>query len=375
MSEIITLLNNKPQRGATILSGIFNIVNTIIGGGALALPFVMKESGVAWGIVLVFIVGGLSIYSQRLIVTTSQFACHRAESFGELGKLAFGPKGRYFTELCIILFLIGAQVSYLSVIGELLTPLLVDWGVTGMDNPSLQKLVSAIIAVVIIFPISSLRRMDSLRFTSFIALFFIFCLLVSVLVVSSRKLASGGIKSEEFSWHGRGFQGIFVSLPILNFAFTFHPNIPGVWKELEDQSPRNINLICMISIAICATFYITLGLFGYLYYYLDTPPNILSGFEGDPLFTAIKFGYTLVIVFSYPVLNFATRNGIDSLLFSPSTIAPWWRYVIESATIIIITYVISILVPSIDVIFGFTGATFGQLVIFINPALFLYISI
>jgi len=306
----------------------------------------------------------LSFYSQRLIITSSQAAFHRPASYGEMGVKAFGTYGRIYSEGCIILFQLGAQVSYLVIIGELLTPVLLKWGLPVFDQQ--QRYISLIVAAVIIFPLCSLRRMDTLRFTSFIALFFIFCLGVGVLVVSSKKLHDKGI-SDEFKWVGT-FPGVFRSLPILNFAFTFHPSIPPVWSELHDKNTRNINWICFLSIFICGAFYTTLGLFGYLYYYNETPENILQGWENDYLFLVLRFGYSMVIIFSYPVLNFSTRNGIDSLLFK--TEAPWWRHILESFLIVGVTYVINILVPSIVIIFGLIGATFGQLVIFINPALF-----
>jgi len=101
-----------------------------------------------------------------------------------------------------------------------------------------------------------------------------------------------------------------------------------------------------------------------------TPDNILSAFPDDILFIVIKIGYTLVILFSYPLLNFATRNGADNLFFSNYQPAPWWRLLAEAIVIIVASYVIAIFVPSIGTIFGLIGATVGQLVIFVNPALF-----
>jgi len=101
-----------------------------------------------------------------------------------------------------------------------------------------------------------------------------------------------------------------------------------------------------------------------------TPDNILLAFPDDVLFIGIKLGYTLVILFSYPLLNYATRNGADLLFFSKYQPAPWWRLLLEALVIVVLSYVVAILVPSIDIIFGIIGATVGQVVIFINPALF-----
>jgi len=228
--------------------------------------------------------------------------------------------------------------------------------------------VTAIIAAVVIFPLSSLKHMDSLRYTSFVALFFIFCLGIGVVVKSSKRLSQFGV-DPAFDWVG-SFSGYFVSLPIVNFAFTFHPSIPPVWAELKDPSPENMNFISLVSVIGCAIFYTILGVFGYLYHYDTTPDNILVAFPDDVLFIGLKLGYSLVIIFSYPVLNYATRKGIDTLLFKqqpPTTII---RYIIESALIIAATYGVAMGVPSIDVVFGYIGSTVGQLVIFINPALF-----
>lgn len=46
----------------------FNLVNTIIGGGALALPFGFKNCGLLLGSVLVLSVGLISYYSAHLLI-------------------------------------------------------------------------------------------------------------------------------------------------------------------------------------------------------------------------------------------------------------------------------------------------------------------
>jgi len=260
---------------------------------------------------------------------------------------------------------LGAQVGYFIIIGSLLTPLVHEIGLTALDF----EVITAIIGLVVILPLCCLRHMDSLQYTSFVALFFIGCLGIGVLVKGIKRLSQHGV-DPSFAWFG-DFAGFFVSLPILNFAFTFHPSIPPVWQELNDSSKYNINLISMISVVICAIFYATLGIFGYLYHYNETPDNILLAYEDDVLFVGLKLGYSLVIIFSYPVINFATRMGIDSLLFKKSEhMAPTWRLILEAFIIVCITYGIAMGIPSIDIVFGLLGSTIGQLVIFINPAIF-----
>eukprot|EP01123_Difflugia_compressa_P009315 TRINITY_DN304_c2_g1_i1.p1 TRINITY_DN304_c2_g1~~TRINITY_DN304_c2_g1_i1.p1 ORF type:complete len:398 (+),score=37.24 TRINITY_DN304_c2_g1_i1:79-1194(+) len=293
-------------------------------------------------------------------------AFQKPATFSKLGDKTFGPKGHIYTEVCVILFLIGAQVSYMIIIGELFTPLVHEYlSITPTEHD--KTIVTGIIAAVIILPLSTLRHMDSLQYTSFIALFFIGSLLIAVLVKGVRALITYGIDFD-ILWFG-DFEGFFAALPIVNFAFTFHPSIPHVWDELHDSSPKNINFISFFSVLFCSVFYLTLGIFGYLYNGLQTPGNILMAYNNDKLFDALKFGYSLVIIFSYPVLNYATRNGIDNIIFRKQP-APLIRYFLESLIIVGITFTIAILLPDLEFVFGFMGATFGQLVIFINPALF-----
>jgi len=114
-----------------------------------------------------------------------------------------------------------------------------------------------------------------------------------------------------------------------------------------------------------------LGIFGYLYHYDHTPDNILLAYSDDVLFIGLKLGYTLVIIFSYPVVNYATRSGIDSIFFkSMGRDIPIYRIIVEAIIIVAFTYGVAMGVPSIDIVFGFVGSTLGQLVVFINPALY-----
>uniref|UniRef100_A0A6B2L4Z7 Amino acid transporter transmembrane domain-containing protein n=1 Tax=Arcella intermedia TaxID=1963864 RepID=A0A6B2L4Z7_9EUKA len=323
----------------------------------MALPWVFKESGILGGILLVLVVGYLSLYSERLIVSSATSAFQGPVTFAKLGEKIFGKAGRVYSELCVVLFMIGAQVSYLIIIGELLSQLLEE---VGLSLPPLA--ITGIIAGVVIFPLSSLKHMDSLKYSSFVALFF----MVSVIVKTSNFIAHYELDTSRIQLFG-SFAGFFVSLPIVNFAFTFHPSVMPVWSELQDQSPSNINFISALSVSFCALVYILLGIFGYLFFLEGTPDNILVAYD-EVYFKVIRVGYSLVIIFSYPVINFGTRLGIDQIFFK--TPATQLRIIIESLAIVAICFVVAMFIPNIEVAFGLVGSTVGQLVVFINPAMF-----
>lgn len=63
--------------------------------------------------------------------------------------------------------------------------------------------------------------------------------------------------------------------------------------------------------------------------------------------------------------------GIDKLFFKQPV--PFWRNMLASLWMVGITYILAISIPSIGIVFGFVGATVGQLVIYVFPALYFII--
>jgi len=138
---------------------------------------------------------------------------------------------------------------------------------------------------------------------------------------------------------------------------------------MEDTTTRSINISVIFSVLLSGTFYTLVGVFGYLTFYQNTPGNILSGYNESLIFDVIKLTYAALIVFSFPVVGFASRDSIEKLFFSSSDESTIRRIII-AACICFVTLTLAILFPSVEIIFAFTGATFGQLVIFIYPTLY-----
>lgn len=59
-------------RKAGLNSSVFNLTNTIIGGGILALPFALKQAGFALGVIFIIFEALLVVLSGRLLVKTSK---------------------------------------------------------------------------------------------------------------------------------------------------------------------------------------------------------------------------------------------------------------------------------------------------------------
>jgi amino acid permease len=69
-------------------------------------------------------------------------------------------------------------------------------------------------------------------------------------------------------------ENIFQTIPIILFAYVFHPSVFPVWSEMKDKGKFGISTAIYVSIIIGGLVYISVGIFAYLTFYEQT-----KGFE------------------------------------------------------------------------------------------------
>ena len=165
-----------PAPGASLAAGTLNLLNTIVGGGILALPFAFRSCGLLTGVLYQLVFGAMSWYGCYLLLDCLQHA-KTATSFEALAQAAFGRAGFLAYNLAALVNCYGACVSYVIVVGDVLEPLCSEMGVP-LTRPTLLSLAVG----GIILPLSSLRDISSLRCASALAIaiytLFVLCLLL-----------------------------------------------------------------------------------------------------------------------------------------------------------------------------------------------------
>jgi len=277
-----------------LVAGCVNLVNTIIGGGLLALPFAIASCGLIFGMALVLIFFALSIYTGRLIVRCAMPPINGGLTYAQLAESAFGKAGLIMVETFIILFCLGTITGYLVIIGDLLSPYV------NLLFTVDRRLVMLFFGALICLPLSSLRKISMLRFSSMAGLFFIAYLVIVITISSIIGLGAPDFDSSKIVFVS--LDGKFLTaLPIIAFAFTFHTNVPMVWREFGEfpKESKIINRSIFISAAICCILYLVTGIFGYLSFFELTSDNILTHYPLSKwYFTLGKVGYAFVIIFS-----------------------------------------------------------------------------
>ncbi|ORX65075.1 putative AVT6-involved in amino acid efflux from the vacuole [Basidiobolus meristosporus CBS 931.73] len=380
---------DAPQ--ATVFSSCINLANTILGAGMFAMPSAIASVGLLIGSGLIGFSGCASGLGLYLLARCASRVDGRNASFNTISLLSY-PDAAIWFDSAIAIKCFGVSISYLIVIGDLM-PEVMDWfGVGSAYKFLLDRRFWITVFMLFIIPLTFLRKLDSLRYTSFVALSAVVYLLI-IVVYHYVDPERPSPPPEEIHWVN--FSEKFLArFPIFVFAFTCHQNIFTVYNELHDNSDRQVNSVIYYSIGASFLVYQTVGVLGYLTFGDHVLGNIIKMYDNGLVLTIGRFALVILVMFSYPLQAHPCRASVDKVLnvaFHTNLEVPQYeeedgkpddtpqphsyeisnlRFFTITPIIIVSTYLIAISVSQLDLVLSFVGSTGSTAISFILPGLF-----
>lgn len=362
-----------PSKGS-IRGSVFNLAGATLGAGALSLPYAVAVSGVTFAIVQLLVAALLTIYTIRLLIRAGDLT--NLKSYEDLAVYCFGKKVAIFVEINILIFCFGIAVAYLVTLGDIITPL----GEIYFGTASLlaqRWLLMTIACVSIMLPLSLLKDISSLQFSSILGVLSIIFLVVAVCIRSIMHASQSGLP-KDISWTINLTQGpdFMLSVPIVMFAFTCQVNVFSIYTELQRPCIRRMNKVVDRATLISVLIYLTIGVVAYLAFgsSLVDPKykgNILLSFPlNDTLIAISRAAITFTVSVAFPLNIFPCRFTIDMMFFSNARDC-MIRHVLVTSGLVLAALVLAIFCPSINVVFGIIGGTCSAVVCFCLPAAFI----
>lgn len=405
---------------ASWLSSNINLVNTIVGAGTLAMSHALSQMGMLLGIIFILWSGLTAGFGLYLQTRCARYLERGSASFFALSQLTY-PNAAVIFDAAISIKCFGVGVSYLIIIGDLMPGV-----VRGFDENIGNALpflvdrhfwVTAFMLVVI--PLSFLRRLDSLKYTSIVALISIGYLVVLVVyhfLKGDTMAERGNVRVIEWAGIGRALS----SLPVIVFAYTCHQNMFSILNEIKDNSSRKTTGVIGTSIGSAAFIYVLVAITGYLSFGDTVAGNIIGMCKYSPgslnhillnlsidtpsvASTIGKAAIVILVMFSYPLQVHPCRASIDAVLkwrpasLKRTSISPYgsparsvpllpssttsssrketisdFRFALITTVIIIASYIVAITVNSLDKVLAYVGSTGSTSISFILPGLFYY---
>lgn len=316
----IALLPSNAAGGASFISSVLNLANTIMGSGLLTLPSAFAGSGLLAGLCMAIVAGILNVVTLHCITAAAQMVPGVTSSFGSLAEAAFPGFGGVLVDAIVALFGLGVCIGYLIVS----TDVAVD--VTGVDVRPLWTL----LAMVLVAPLTMLKSMDSLRFTSSFAIAAL--LLTAVFIVAFSMLPSStacqGFTTHTVTCNGAAHAaqplscpgtityGVGAPMPSARalskfvLAFGCQQNMFPILAELRRPTPLRTLGVSTCAIGMALVVYLAVATAGYLTFGERVCSNVLNTYPRSPLTAAVRLGLAGVVITSYPLLAFEARRAI-----------------------------------------------------------------
>ncbi|XP_070962024.1 sodium-coupled neutral amino acid transporter 5-like isoform X1 [Oncorhynchus clarkii lewisi] len=382
---------------------IFNLSNAIMGSGILGLAYAMSNTGIVLFLILLLCIAVLSAYSIHLLLRSAGVVGIRA--YEQLGHRAFGQPGKVLAGSIITMHNIGAMSSYLFIVKSEL-PLVMQAFLGLKDNTGEWyldgKYLIIIVSVIIVFPLSLMRHLGYLGYTSGFSLSCMVFFLISVIYkkfnipcplekITSQDNHLVSVLGESHDNHSFVSSDVdfceaqsftinmktAYTIPILAFAFVCHPEVLPIYTELRDATKKRMQTVANISILAMFVMYGLTAIFGYLTFFGGVDSELLHTYiKVDPLDTLIlcvRMAVLVAVTLTVPVVLFPIRRALLQLLF-PEKPFHWAHHISIAVCLLVIVNLLVIFVPTIRDIFGVIGATSAPSLIFILPGIF-YIRI
>ncbi|KAJ7943279.1 putative Amino acid transporter [Quillaja saponaria] len=376
--------DEESYSGASFIGSVFNLSTTVIGAGIMALPAAMKVLGLGLGIGAIIFVALLTETSLEMLMRFSRVG--KAGSYGEVMENAFGIAGRKVLQISVLINNVGILVVYMIIIGDVLSGtsssgihhagVLEGW--FGEHWLTGRTFVLLVTTIFVFAPLACFKRIDSLRYSSALAVALAIVFLVITAGITVTKLLNGSISMPRLLpkvTDITSFWNLFTAVPVIVTAFVCHYNVHTIDTELGDSSL--IQPVVRASLALCSIVYIFTSLFGFLLFGESTLDDVLANFDtnldipyGNLFNDVVRLSYAFHLMLVFPIMLFPLRLNFDGLLFPSARplVLDNCRFSLMSTGLICFVYVAANFIPSIWDAFQFTGATATVCLGFVFPA-------
>jgi sodium-coupled neutral amino acid transporter 2 len=295
---------------SSVFGSVMNLSNTILGAGALAMPFACAQTGIALFVVLLLTIAMGAHAAIRMLALCVDKHAMEDGRYASLGGKAFGKAGSTFGMVAVALQQLGPCVIYIQICADILVPILcevypeiVHMDTAGCnDDSALRMQLQLVVIATLMLPLSMIKSMDTLKFGSTLSMFFMSMFAVLVVIRGVWTLRDPGLREADFRVRcpdqtmsdppharltgndahvptpdcGHGGPGdeiewlwaqdgnLLKAIPIICFAFLCHPNMFPIYQKLNGASHQRMATVSRCSIMLSVTVYLIVGIFGYL---------------------------------------------------------------------------------------------------------------
>lgn len=367
-------------------SEIFNLVKGIVGVGVLSLPagiaaFGNAPSAVVPAVALIAIIGMFSAYGFSLIGRVCSYTGGR--SYRQAWSKSIGDGSSWIPAVTCTFKTCFAILAYSIVLADTVTALLATAGIAATRTASLVG-----VTTTCLLPLCLLKNLSSLAPFSLLGTAGMMYTAVAMAIRYSQGAYAGtaGVAgagkyladvAANFrpAFGTKGASSVLgpdaaILVGMLSTAYMAHFNAPKFFVELKDNTIKRYNTVVGTSFGVSIAIFSAMAALGYLTFGSASSGLILNNYSNkDALMGFSRIAVAISLVFSYPLAFVGCRDGWLDLLQIPESKRN--NSTLNKATIAILTCVtlLASKIKELAFIMSFAGATLGNALIYLYPAL------
>ena len=292
---------DSSERHSTEIVATFNLVATIVGGGVLSLPYAFEKCGVVLATILMIFAAAITDRSLYLLCLCARQTGVR--TYGEVGKVAFGPWMETAISGLLFVFLLFVLVAYMVLVRDIWTP------IVRLALPGLPGNLVLLGILVVMAPFLVQKTLYELRFNCYVgfASTSILCL-----ALCHRAIQKVIAPDDMEILYTTSFPGdALYAFPIIMLSFLSSFNVLPIQSALIEPTKQRVSSVISGAVFACFTLMYLLGLGGYLYAGSSTEGNILLNCDhnADFLFFLGRVGCGITIMLATAMITLPCRDS------------------------------------------------------------------
>ena len=338
-----------------------NLFNFMEGIGFLAVPYALKEGGIAAMVMFIIIpiimwyIG--TVLTECLYDEDEQGNRHRARSgYKDLGDVLLPKYGGYIASCIIQLDVFLMAVSYLVIFGSVMRH----------DLPSvpITERMWIGIAGCLVLPTVFLKSLSQIAWLSATSVISLLVVVVYVLWYAAANTNEWDLSTIQL-WDSKG---VVTSLSILLYSYYAQPIIPFVEESMADKAKfgRALSLAYVVSTSMKVSF----AVFAFLSFGANTNAVILNSLPSGPVHITVGSFFALNCILSYGLVIYPLFESVHKSLttrIENDKIPDFVTNAVIRVIVVVLSVVVAILVPSFLVIVSFIGGILDSPACYIFP--------
>eukprot|EP00529_Nitzschia_sp_RCC80_P010480 CAMPEP_0113441098 /NCGR_PEP_ID=MMETSP0014_2-20120614/900_1 /TAXON_ID=2857 /ORGANISM="Nitzschia sp." /LENGTH=775 /DNA_ID=CAMNT_0000331917 /DNA_START=119 /DNA_END=2443 /DNA_ORIENTATION=+ /assembly_acc=CAM_ASM_000159 len=281
--------DSDSEQKSTILGCASNLINAIVGGGIVGLPFAFKMSGFWAGCFLVVFVGIMTDKSLRLLIETAKHV--HVPSYETVAEAAYGKTGFWFVACSMFLMAYGAMLTYLMIVKDTFSAIIFGHGDNVMEDSGeddeldgddssdgwtlkqKKRILLCVVSSLVMFPVSCQRDMADLAKTSRMNVAMQIIMTFVVVYLSIQRITSTDSTDEDF------IQAAAATTTTTTTSLNDDFSSDGV--EMDRPPPTNPYEVLTTSFVHPSTIFVGVGVLSFQYV-CQHPCFIIAGSLRSP---------------------------------------------------------------------------------------------